>query len=321
MAVESLLPISSAAARQHIAGAIRGAASVTGVSFDYLLATAKIESDFNPQASARTSSARGLFQFIEQTWLGTVKEAGAAHGYAGHAAAITRSPSGRYSVADPAAREAILKLRHDPDVSAAMAGVLTRSNGIKLGRAIGRTPTDAELYMAHFLGVGAATRLVTQAERQPHASGAALFPAAAGANRSIFYDRGGAPRSVSQVYALLTSRYQAAVNAPATRSAVAALGARPVAAPDSAAFLASFPQEPSGADAATPAPAGPIFRTLFQAGARPEPVSPVVASLWSGEKPAADKGAMASFADRWSGMRAPAGLDLFSDRFGRFSTS
>src|SRR5690606_20405732 len=156
MAVDSLLPVSPTLSRQHVAGAIKSAANTTGVSFDYLLATAKIESDFNPKASARTSSARGLFQFIEQTWLGTVKEAGAVLGYGDYAAAITRSPSGHYSVSDPAAREAILKLRHDPDVSAAMAGVLTRSNGIKLGRAIGRAPTDAELYMAHFLGVGAA---------------------------------------------------------------------------------------------------------------------------------------------------------------------
>jgi hypothetical protein len=199
MAVDTLLPLSPALSRQHVAGAIKAAANSTGASFGYLLATAKIESGFDPQAAARTSSARGLFQFIEQTWLGTVKEAGATLGYGNYAAAITRSPSGGYSVSDPAARAAILKLRHDPDISAAMAGVLTRSNGIKLERAIGRAPSDAELYMAHFLGVGAATRLITQAERHPGVSGASLFPTAAAANRTIFYERGGAPRSVAQV--------------------------------------------------------------------------------------------------------------------------
>lgn len=318
MAVDSLLPL-SALSRQHVAGAIKAAANATGVSFDYLLATAKIESDFNPKASARTSSARGLFQFIEQTWLGTVKEAGAALGYGGYAAAITRSPSGRYSVSDPAAREAILKLRHDPDISAAMAGVLTRSNGIKLGRAIGRAPTDAELYMAHFLGVGAATRLVTQAERNPRASGVSLFPAAAAANRSIFYERGGAPRSVAQVYSLLTARYQAAVDAPATRTAVASLKPATAAVPDNAAYLASFPQSRGATAAAAPEPSGPIFRTLFQGGARPEPVSPAVATLWNGEAAAAG-GKVMSFAKRWPDLRAPTALDLFSDRLGRFSS-
>jgi len=310
MAVDSLLPVSPT--RQHVAGAIRSAANTTGVSFDYLLATAKIESDFNPKASARTSSARGLFQFIDQTWLGTVKEAGAALGYGDYAAAITRSPSGHYSVSDPAAREAILKLRHDPDVSAAMAGVLTRSNGVKLGRAIGRAPTDAELYMAHFLGVGAATRLITQAERNPRASGASLFPTAAAANRSIFYERGGAPRSVSQVYSLLNARYQAAVDAPSTRMAAASLRPETAAAPDNAAYLASFPQAVARAEPATPAP---VFRTLFQGGTRSEPVSPAVASLWSDSR-ATPSAKPASFTERWS-----AAFDLFSDRSGRFSNS
>ena len=80
--------------RARIAGAIKQAASTTGTSFEYLLTTAKMESNFNPTASASTSSARGLFQFIDQTWLGTVKEAGAQLGYGNYADAITKSSSG-----------------------------------------------------------------------------------------------------------------------------------------------------------------------------------------------------------------------------------
>src|SRR5215213_2733762 len=95
----------------RIAGAIKQAAATTGTSFEYMLATAKMESNFNPKAAATMSSARGLYQFIEQTWLGTVKEAGGQLGYGKYADAITRSPSGRYSVDDPAARTAIMKLR------------------------------------------------------------------------------------------------------------------------------------------------------------------------------------------------------------------
>jgi soluble lytic murein transglycosylase-like protein len=90
--------------RVRIAGAIKQAANTTGTSFEYLLATAKMESNFNPSAKASSSSARGLFQFIDQTWLGTVKEAGAQLGYGNYADAITRSSSGTYSVSDPAAR-------------------------------------------------------------------------------------------------------------------------------------------------------------------------------------------------------------------------
>src|ERR1044072_533650 len=87
--------------RVRVAGAIKQAASSTGTSFQYLLATAKMESNFDPSAKASTSSARGLFQFIDQTWLGTVKEAGSQLGYGKYADAISKSSSGTYYVNDP----------------------------------------------------------------------------------------------------------------------------------------------------------------------------------------------------------------------------
>src|SRR6202047_4107338 len=191
--------------RTRIAGAIKQAASTTGTSFEYLLATAKMESNFDPKASASTSSARGLYQFIDQTWLGTVKEAGAQLGYGKYADAISKSASGSYSVSNPADRSAVMKLRDDPAAASSMAAVLTQSNSFKLTGKIGRRPTDAELYMAHFMGAGGASKLISNAEDNPQASGARLFPNAAAANRSIFYDRSGSARSVSQVYSVLTS--------------------------------------------------------------------------------------------------------------------
>src|ERR1700688_440139 len=215
--------------RVRIAGAIKQAASTTGTSFEYLLATAKMESNFNPTASASTSSARGLYQFIGQTWLGTVKEAGAQLGYGQYSDAITKSSSGDYSVSDPTKKTAIMKLRDDPAASSAMAGVLTRSNSFKLTGLIGRRPTDGELYMAHFMGVSGAAKLITNAEDNPQASGAGMFPNAAAANRSIFYDSSGRARSVSEVYSVLTSRYAAAANSQATRSAMASVGGIPAA--------------------------------------------------------------------------------------------
>src|SRR3954467_10669288 len=213
--------------RVRIAGAIKQAASSSGTSFEYLLATAKMESNFNPAASASTSSARGLYQFIDQTWLGTVKEAGAQLGYGKYADAIARSPSGSYSVSDPAARDEIMKLRDDPAAASSMAAVLTQSNSFKLTGMIGRRPTDGELYMAHFMGVGGAAKLIANAEDNPQASGAGLFPNAAAANRSIFYERGGRARSVSEVYSVLTARYASAANSPATRTAMASVGVTP----------------------------------------------------------------------------------------------
>src|SRR5215218_10301016 len=270
--------------RMRIAGAIKQAAGTTGTSFEYLLATAKMESNFNPAASASTSSARGLYQFIDQTWLGTVKEAGAHLGYGTYSEAISRSSSGHYSVGDPAARTAIMKLRDDPAAASSMAGVLTQSNSFQLTGKIGRRPTDGELYMAHFMGVGGAAKLISNAEDNPQASGARLFPNAAAANRSIFFEPSGRARSVSEVHSVLTSRYASAANSQATRSAMASVGVTPtvvtVAAKpvDNMAYLSSFPDQRS---AATPQPAittasqpgQPMFRSLFQAGERAQPVS------------------------------------------------
>jgi Transglycosylase SLT domain len=329
--------------RARIAGSIRQAASTTGTSFEYLLATAKMESNFNPKASATTSSARGLYQFIDQTWLGTVKEAGSQLGYGKYADAITRSPSGNYSVSDPAARDAIMKLRDDPDAASSMAAVLTQSNSFKLTGDIGRRPTDAELYMAHFMGVGGAAKLISNAEDHPNASGARLFPNAASANRSIFYERGGQERSVAQVYSVLTQRYDAAANSPATRSAMASAGVTPAsasligagagAAPiDNAAYLSSFPDSSRAASqpllkTAALQPNEPIFRSLFQAGERSEPVSPAVHELWGRSSSLTSvaptsvtmTSPISSLPTRTPTVRAPQPLDLFSDRSGIFS--
>jgi hypothetical protein len=324
--------------RVKIAGSIKQAASTTGTSFEYLLATAKMESDFNPKAGASTSSAHGLFQFIDQTWLGTVKEAGSQLGYGKYADAITKSPSGSYSVSDPAARTAIMKLRDDPDAASSMAGVLTQSNSFKLTGSIGRRPTDAELYMAHFMGVGGAGKLISNAEDNPQASAAGMFPSAAAANRSIFYDRAGSARSVSQVYSVLATRYASAANSPATRTAFAAVGGAPQtmavasATPtpalsiDNAAYLSSFPDSrgvtPVAATSQTAsAQPDPIFRSLFQAGERTQPISPAVQELWGNG--ASLTSASATPAPSLSGqkpeVRPPGRLDLFSDRSGTFS--
>ena len=316
--------------RLRIAGAIKQAAKTTGISFEYLLATAKMESNFNPKAAASTSSARGLYQFIDQTWLGTVKEAGAQRGYGKYADAITKSPSGSYSVSDPAARSAIMKLRDDPDAASSMAAVLTQSNSFRLTGKIGRRPTDGELYMAHFMGVGGAAKLISNAEDNPNASAARLFPNADAANRSIFFDRSGRARSVSEVHSVLSSRYAGAANSQATRSAMAAVGDIPTRVTfasaasatepiDNAAYLSAFPEVrsvppvtmalASNATNNSP-PTDPIFRSLFQAGERTQPVSATVRELWDSP----------SSLTRAPSVRAPQPLDLFSDRSGTFTS-
>ena len=156
----------------------------------------------------RSSSATGLFQFIEQTWLATLKQAGRAVGYGQYASAITQTPSGHYVVQDPRLRHDIMALRKDPTANAAMAGVFTQHNAAVVGDRIGRPPSEGELYIAHFFGPAAASKLINAARVNPQANGAAMFPHAARANHTIFYDKQGNARGVAGVYGELIRRYQ-----------------------------------------------------------------------------------------------------------------
>ncbi|RZJ79149.1 MAG: lytic transglycosylase domain-containing protein, partial [Brevundimonas sp.] len=110
-----------------VEAAIRRASRTTGVDFDFLMKTARRESALNPSARARTSSAAGLFQFIEQTWLSTVKRHGAQHGYGQYADLIHQGSDGRWRV-DGSARNVVMDLRFDADAASTMAGELTASN-------------------------------------------------------------------------------------------------------------------------------------------------------------------------------------------------
>ncbi len=187
--------------------AIAQASARTGVDFDYLLKTAQRESSLNTGAKAQTSSAAGLFQFIEQTWLGMVKNHGAKYGLEAEASAITQDANGRYQIADASQKSAILALRHDAEMSSLMAAEYTQEASTVLEAGLGRAPKEAELYMAHFLGAGSAARLIHLAETSPQSSAADAFPKAAAANKSIFYDQDGTARSALDVVASLSAKH------------------------------------------------------------------------------------------------------------------
>lgn len=199
-------PTTSTGISSRIEQAFDAASGSTGTSFQYLLDTARRESSLRSDAKASTSSASGLFQFVEGTWLKTLKEEGPALGLGQYADAISKTTSGRYQVTDPSTREAILALRDDPDVSALVAGAFTRRNAEQLKDDIGRDATSGELYIAHFLGAKGASSLIGAAGRDPQASAADLFPQAARANPTIFYD-GDRARSVAEVYSNLTAQH------------------------------------------------------------------------------------------------------------------
>ena len=192
---------SGGSGRDRVTAAIQLASASTGVQFGYLLNQARLESGLNPEARARTSSATGLFQFIDQTWLGTVRQHGAEHNMGWAAAQIRQGPNGRYYVPDPETRRQILDLRRQPEAASAMAAEYASDNGRYLESRLGRQAEPVDLYLAHFLGAGGAARFLRAHDSSPDAAAAPMLPAAARANRPIFYNRDGSMRSFAEIRA------------------------------------------------------------------------------------------------------------------------
>jgi hypothetical protein len=203
--------------RGAVEAAIQRASSATGVDFGFLMRAAKRESGYNPSAKAQTSSAGGLFQFLDQTWMSTLKKHGAKYGYARYAELIQQGSDGRFYVNGAEARQAVMNLKLDPHAASLMAGELTSEHASYLRGRVGRDPTAGELYAAHFLGPQGSAKLIEAVRSTPRADAADLFPDAAAANRGIFY-RGGKPASVMEVYSNLTNSQSGAppVVVPAT---------------------------------------------------------------------------------------------------------
>jgi len=208
--------------------ALKNAAAATGSDFHYLLGTAIRESSLKTNAQSSTSSAGGLFQFLDQTWLGLVKNHGAKYGLSSMAGAINIAPDGRYHAATDADRQAILALKKDPQISALMAGEYARSAQSTMEASLGRPVCGGELYAAHFLGADSACKLIRASQSAPGANAAQLFPQAAAANRGVFFHADGSAKSVREVYDWALQ--QPGGTAPAAPAISAAAGDAPAAA-------------------------------------------------------------------------------------------
>lgn len=183
----------------RVTNAIALASRRTGMDFGYLLGQAKIESSLNPTARASTSSATGLYQFLDQSWLAVINDHGGRYGLGWAADAISKGANGRYYVADPEIRRQILDMRNHPETASVMAAEHASDNKAYLEGRLGRAADSVDLYLAHFLGVGGAEKFLRAHDQSPQSNAAALFPSAARANRGIFYDKTGNPRSFADI--------------------------------------------------------------------------------------------------------------------------
>jgi hypothetical protein len=208
-------------ARPEVLAAIRQASATTGVDFAYLLEKAAAESGFDPQAQASTSSARGLYQFVDRTWLDTLDKHGAEHGLHAISNAITRDAAGNPVVSNASYQQQILALRDNPRISALMAAELAQDNKAELEQELGREVGNADLYMAHFLGANGAAKFLTRMEQSPELEAAHIVPAAARANQNVFYANGRA-LALDEVYERFAGKFADTLS-PTSNSSAATL--------------------------------------------------------------------------------------------------
>jgi hypothetical protein len=158
---------------------ILAAAKMVGVDEKMMATFAAIESGFDYTIKAATSSASGLYQFVNDTWRSMLKKYGSKYGI------------------DPSTSQT------DPRANALMGAEYMKESVETLKGALKRPITDTDVYLAHFLGPGGAKKFLTA---DPNAVAANILPDAARANVNVFYEKDGRPRSVAEMYAEVNNR-------------------------------------------------------------------------------------------------------------------
>jgi hypothetical protein len=167
----------------------------------YLQKVAQVESGGKANAKAGTSTASGLFQFTEGSWKDTTKAMGK-----------------NYSLED----------RFDPQKSAEVAKFYTERQKSQLEKGTGKEASEADLYMAHFLGAGGATKFLNAMAKNPNALATeGADPKQIEANKTIFYEEGGKGkmRTLQEVYDMMSRKIDKAGETIAAGKGGADIGA------------------------------------------------------------------------------------------------
>ena len=186
----------------------------TETDFELLALKAMLESDLGRNTTNPSSTARGVFQYIETTWLTLMARYGERIGHKDYAEsvkfdAITKEPYvdrlSRYSRAE------ILKLRFDTRVAA-----LIKAHQMKEETPLMEIFKDSKKlsatdhYIAHMMGLGMAKDFYALKNQESDKilthSGNPLFREAAILNPAFFYDEKGAALTAPQAYKNFTAR-------------------------------------------------------------------------------------------------------------------
>ena len=209
--------------RRHIVQTIVRAAQAVQTDPVLLMAVADKESSFITAVQAKTSSATGLYQFIERTWLGVVRDFGTRYGLDKEAALVTADANDRPVITDAAERARVLDLRRDPYLSALLAGEMLKRDAVRISQRIGRELSLGEVYLAHFLGASDAEEFLDTVVNKPAVAAAGLLPGPARANRSIFFaanrfvGRGRHRKPLSLSVAQVHEKFEAMMSTRGTR--------------------------------------------------------------------------------------------------------
>ncbi|MSO76385.1 MAG: lytic transglycosylase domain-containing protein [Alphaproteobacteria bacterium] len=216
MAINPAIPApgtSATNARETARKTIQEASAKGEPSFRYMLASATLESGMRPGAEAPNSSAAGLYQFTQSTWLSMVRDHGPKHGLGDLAKAVKTAADGSVTVEDADLRGKILALRRDATLSAAMTAEYAKQNSAYLEARLGRPANDVDLYAAHFFGPAGAVRLLRAVAADGGSPAADLLKGAARSNPAMFYEANGKTKSAQTVFASLAQRLHEAGSA------------------------------------------------------------------------------------------------------------
>ena len=164
-----------------LGGGVAPQAAAPAPAAGYFANARSAESSGDDAAKNPNSTATGRYQFLRGTWDGLMK-----------------SNPELGLTADG---------RNDPQQQERAMRAFTAQNAEAL-RAKGIQPSDGNLYMAHFLGAGAAPNFISAVQQDPTVPAASLVtPQVARANAAVFFNRDGSPRSAGEVYQRMTARF------------------------------------------------------------------------------------------------------------------
>ncbi|MCW8088185.1 transglycosylase SLT domain-containing protein [Sabulicella glaciei] len=220
-------PRASSAARagsrgglDEITNATQAAAVQTGIDRTVLLAFAASESSLRASARNSRSSAVGLMQFTEQSWLLAVRRFGHSHGLGELAGRITQR-QGRFGMASEEELSRVLDLRGDARLAASLAAETARFNAARFRGRFGSEAAPDALYAMHVLGTQGGLRLLDAVRREPARPASEVIAAPAIAANSRIFRPQGRDLTATEAMGQLRLRYLAGMDMAMRREVVA----------------------------------------------------------------------------------------------------